>query len=455
MKKSVYKPFVFLVIPIVIQQIFSQALVFVDQIMIGHLGEHVVAALGTASQLSFFYFVAQFGVLSSGSLFISQYHGKKEHAMVQRIFGFMTIIALAFCVVLTIVFYFGSDFLFTELFKNGTESPALKAETARIGAEFMRIISLSFIMTTLSGAFSVSMRSIEKTVTPMIASSLSIALNIILNLILIPRYGAIGAAYGTLLSRLCELVFLFIIFLFTDNPFKTKKLSNYWITNRPLLAQIFKISIPVFLTELLWALATLIINLLYTQTGVEGAAASSISGLVLSLQSVIFMGVASATAIMVGKAIGEEGKSAAIYVAKKLTRLALVVTVVLVAVSYVFGINLIMGMYSFKTESASRLTYIALNVVTFMSVFKLINWFMFIGLFRAGGDTRFALIADVGFLYAYAIPAVAIGLYVFHLPVYMLIFLALIEEVLKVCVGTWRYLSQKWIHDVTRDIYHV
>lgn len=448
MKKSVYKSFIILAIPIVIQQVLSQSLTFIDQIMIGHLGEEVIAAVGSAGQISFFYWVVQFGILSSGSIFIAQYHGKSEHQMVRRIFGFMTGIGLLVSVVFTAaVFIFGGA-LFTMLFP---QSP----KTVQIGTAFTNIFALTFIMTTLTNSFSTAMRSIERTKEPMIATSISIVVNIIFNILFIPRFGAIGAAYGTFLARVVELLLIFAIYKMTKNPFKGGKLSQYWITNKYLLKNIMRVSIPVVLTELIWAAATTAINLLYTQTGVSGAAASNISSLILGIQSVIFTGVASATAILIGKEIGETGREAVIQMVKKLTKLALIVSSLLVVFSYFIGIPLIMKIYTFESETTSQLTYYSLLVVSFMSFFKLLNWFLFIGVFRAGGDTKFAFYADIGFLVCYALPVVIIGIYVFHLPIYILILLAMIEEIFKSIVATWRYLSKKWIHDVTRDIYHI
>lgn len=436
-----------LTIPIIIQQILSQSLTFIDQIMIGHLGEEVIAAVGTAGQISFFYWVVQFGILSAGSIFIAQYHGKAEHQMVRRIFGFMTGIALIYSTVFTGVVLLFGEALFTLLFPQSIK-------TIQIGTTFTHIIAITFLMTTLTNSFSTAMRSIERTKEPMIATSISILANIAFNALLIPRFGAIGAAYGTFFARIIELICIYIIFKMTRNPFKNGKWSQYWITNKALLKTIMKISIPVVLTEFIWSLATVAISLLYTQTGVSGAAASNISGLVISLQSVIFTGLASATAIVIGKEIGESGRENVLKIVKQLMRLAVVVSILLVIFSYFFGIPFIMQIYTFESETTAQLTYYSLVVVTVMSFFKLMNWFLFIGVFRAGGDTRFAFYADIGLLIFYALPAVVSGVYIFHFPVYILIFLATVEELLKCIIAVWRYLSGKWIHDVTRDIYN-
>ncbi|MGL4675582.1 MAG: MATE family efflux transporter, partial [Wohlfahrtiimonas sp.] len=177
MKKSIYKSFIMLTIPIIIQQILSQSLTFIDQIMIGHLGEEVIAAVGTAGQISFFYWVVQFGILSAGSIFIAQYHGKAEHQMVRRIFGFMTGIALIYSTIFTGVVLLFGEALFTLLFPQSIK-------TIQIGTTFTHIIAITFLMTTLTNSFSTAMRSIERTKEPMIATSISILANIAFNALL-------------------------------------------------------------------------------------------------------------------------------------------------------------------------------------------------------------------------------------------------------------------------------
>ena len=80
--------------------------------------------------------------------------------------------------------------------------------------------------------------------------------------------------------------------------------------------------------------------------------------------------------------------------------------------------------------------------------FKMINWTILIGLFRAGGDTKVAFLMDTCPLLLYAVPVAFIGAK-YNIPVYYLMALANIEEIFKLILAAKRYKSRKWLKDVT------
>ena len=89
-----------------------------------------------------------------------------------------------------------------------------------------------------------------------------------------------------------------------------------------------------------------------------------------------------------------------------------------------------------------------------MTVFALtawlrsINFILFIGALRAGGDTKFAMFMEIFSIWAIGVPAALIGGFVLHLPVYGVYLMVLSKEVVKAFIITKRYLSRKWIHDL-------
>jgi Na+-driven multidrug efflux pump len=77
-----------------------------------------------------------------------------------------------------------------------------------------------------------------------------------------------------------------------------------------------------------------------------------------------------------------------------------------------------------------------------------INFILFVGALRAGGDTRFAMFMELTTIWVVGVPAALIGGFVLRLPVTGVYMLVLLEELVKVFVITRRYLSRKWIHDL-------
>ena len=77
-----------------------------------------------------------------------------------------------------------------------------------------------------------------------------------------------------------------------------------------------------------------------------------------------------------------------------------------------------------------------------------INFILFVGALRAGGDTRFAMFMELFSIWAIGVPAALIGGFVLRLPVTGVYMMVLLEELVKAFIITRRYLSRKWIHDI-------
>lgn len=452
MNKNLFRNFIVLAIPIIFQQLLAQSLVFIDQVMISGFKEEAIAGVGIANQITFFGIIVIFGVVSSGTIFISQYYGKKEYAMVQKIFGLTFVITILFSVILTILFISCAPYIFTMLFGD--------SNAANIGISYFQTTSLSFVALALIILFSSAYRAIERTIIPMIFSICAVVINIALNMYLIPKVGVVGSAIGTNIAHFVEL-FLFIGFFFIKStPLRNIvfKFQNYVLTNKVIFKKFVKVATPVLIQEGLWAFATVLLATLYTQAPSNpqeaSGAAASLASLTLSLETILFMGVTNACAIIIGKEIGENGVGKIMEISKKLFKYMLILNVITAVVSFFIGIPVMNHIFNgFEAETAKLVTY-SMQVVVIMSTFKLCNWFMFIGFFRAGGDTKFSMYADVTFLYVYSIPAVLLAVFYFHMPIHFVLFIASFEEIIKLIIGIIRFESGKWIHDVTREPYH-
>jgi Na+-driven multidrug efflux pump len=51
-------------------------------------------------------------------------------------------------------------------------------------------------------------------------------------------------------------------------------------------------------------------------------------------------------------------------------------------------------------------------------------------------------------IWVIGVPAALIGGFVLKLPVYVVYMMVFLEEIVKAFIITWRYRSQKWIHDL-------
>jgi Na+-driven multidrug efflux pump len=80
------------------------------------------------------------------------------------------------------------------------------------------------------------------------------------------------------------------------------------------------------------------------------------------------------------------------------------------------------------------------------------NMVIFVGILRSGGDTRFGFFLDAGTIWVVGVPLAALGAFVFHLPVYLVYMMIMMDELTKFVVGTWRYLSRRWVHNLVEMV---
>jgi Na+-driven multidrug efflux pump len=80
-----------------------------------------------------------------------------------------------------------------------------------------------------------------------------------------------------------------------------------------------------------------------------------------------------------------------------------------------------------------------------------VNTTLIVGIFRAGGDTKFGLLLDTGIMWGVSILLGFFAAFVFHFPVEAVIVILLSDEIIKVPISLHRYRQYKWLNNVTRQ----
>jgi Na+-driven multidrug efflux pump len=175
-------------------------------------------------------------------------------------------------------------------------------------------------------------------------------------------------------------------------------------------------------------------------------AAISIAGTIENVALVPFIALASACAIILGNRIGAGETATAGDYARRFLRLAvgsgLVVGLVIFVVS-----GPILNYYRISAE-AQGYAHGVLTVISSAVWVKAANMMTIVGIMRSGGDTRFALFADIGPMWLIGMPMALLGAFVLRLPVYWVVLMVLADEATKFVVSLWRVLSGRWINNV-------
>lgn len=445
-KKMFYRNVGALVIPIALQNLMNVAVQSADVVMLGRVSEKALSAASLGGQVNFLFNLFLFGLTSGASVLCAQYWGKKDMHSIETITGFCLKYGLLVGILVTAAAFFAPGVIMHILTSD--------EEVWRLGVSYLRVLGLSFLFMAVSNVYLNIMRSMERVVVSSVIFGISLVLNILVNAVLIfgmgpfPRLGVLGAAIGTLTARISECVMAWI------HHRKYNNLIQYHIKlifrkNKLLLHDFFVIASPVVLNEVMWAAGMSASAAIMGQLGSAASSANAIVQVVRQLSIVIGMGIASAAAIMIGKAIGEKKQDLAREYGKRFTRLMmisgffafLVVLMIRPAVLYIMEL----------TPAAKNYLSIMMYMMSIYVWLQSVNTLYIVGIFRGGGDTRYGLYMEMAALWGCSVFFGAIAAFVFHLSVPAVYAVILIDEYIKLPFNIWRYRSLKWLRDVTRD----
>ena len=433
-----------LALPIIIQNGISSSLNAIDVMMLGQMGEVPVAAVGLANQVFFLFSFMLFGVSSGAAIFSAQFWGKNDLPGIRRVLG----LALLLNTGAALLFMLAALVLPRQVLAIYTADPAVIAT----GTGYLRIVGWSYLLTAVSFSFSSTLRATGNVRLPMAASVPAITFKTGLSYLLIfgrlglPALGVQGAALATLLARALECAVLVTAAYRLKTP-AGARLRELLDVRRDFLSGFLRLAMPVAVNETLWSLGISVYNFAYARIGTESIAAVNIASTLEGMAFVIFIGISDATGILIGNKIGAGEKDTAFLYARRTITLA-TLTALAVGGLILLLRGPLLTLYAVSDQALDYASRILL-VMGFTLWVRVSNMTLIVGVLRSGGDTRFGLIVDIGTVWAVGVPLALLGVFVLRLPVYWVYLMVMSEEVIKYVLALRRFLSGRWMRDVT------
>ncbi|WP_294342115.1 MATE family efflux transporter [uncultured Clostridium sp.] len=443
--KNFYRMVFALVIPIALQNLINVAVTSVDVIMLGKLSETVLSASSLAGQIQYIMTLIFFGITSGAAVLTAQYWGKKDIDTIEKVLGISLRFSLIVSIAFTIITLFFPQALM-HIFSS-------EKEVILEGSKYLRIVCFSYIFSSITMIYLNIMRSVEKVKIATFVYFTSLIINTIFNYIFIfgkfgfPALGIKGAALATTIARITELIII-LIYAYKYNHIIKFKFKYIFKTDKLLFNDFLKFSIPVTINELMWGLGTSMNSAIIGHLGSQAAAANSIAQVTRQLATVVAFGISTATAIILGKAIGENKLEEAKSYGKRFVKLS-IATGLLGAL-----IILIVRPIAMNTMNLSPIAEGYLSAMMFVMSYFVVcqsyNTTMVVGVFRAGGDTKFGLLIDVTTMWGCSILFGALSAFVFNLNVTIVYMILMCDEVIKIFLTTYRFRSYIWLKNITR-----
>ena len=443
--KNFYKLLFSITVPIAAQNFVSFAVSLADSLMLGKINETVLSGANLANQPFFILTIVTFGIISASMVFASQYWGKGDVYSIKRIMTIMLRIALGAGLFAGIIVLSFPEFVM-KLYTN--DKAVIEA-----GASYLRIVGWAYPLYAVTSATTGILRSAHVTTISLIVYLSSLGVNVFLNWVFIfgnlgvEPMGIAGAALATAIARCVEIIILIVYLIFFEKKIHYV-ISDFFVPVKEYIKPFIKTGLPVVINETTWSIGMSILSVIIGHISTEFVSANSIANTVWQGVWVIISGMAGATAVVLGNAIGS-GENRDI-VQKKAYTVIFVAFLLGIAASVILLLirRPITDFYSIPQETKDlacdlMISYAGLILLECMSVQYVV------GILRGGGDTKTAMFIDVFFLWTIAIPFGAyVGLVLHWAPPFVYLVLRS-DQVMKCTIGFFRMKSGKWIKDIT------
>lgn len=444
--KKFIKTLMLLAIPIILQSLVTASLNLLDNLMIGSLGENEIAAVGISNQFYMLYYYTIMGITLGAGIFMSQFWGKKDVTSIHKFLGISLVVGM-----ISTIFFAILAFFFPEMIMKIFIDENIVIEQ---GVAYLKMVALSYIFTTISLAYAAALRSIGQTKIPMYGSLVGLIFNGILNYIFIfgkfgaPVMGVAGAALGTTVSRFMELAFILFI-IYKNKNVVAGKISQLLDFNFDLVKRYFITATPVVFNDVMWIAGITAYFIAYSKLGINATATMQIANTINNVFNIFGIGIASASAILIGNKIGAGKEEDAKEDAIKISVFGVLIGII-IGIFFFFLSPFIAMLFKITPETYENLIFV-LKVMAIILPLRFFGITQIIGVLRGGGDVMYAIITELVAVWLIGVPLSFIGAVYFNLPITIVYILVCLEEPFKAIATYPRLRSGKWIKNLVKN----
>jgi|GEM_PF-1080244 len=441
-KKSFVLGALLLALPNIIQNLITNLAALVDNLMVGGLQEHAIAGVTVVNQVVFIFTIVMFGIGGTAGIFIPQYKGIGNEQKMTEVFKISLVLSLVFGIVFFVIMGVIPEVILSFF--------ARDAETISEALSYLQFIRYTLLVLPISFAIGSAFRFCGHVKIPMYLAIVIVAISTFLNVGLIhghfgmPAMGVQGAALGTLVARLVEMVILVLLTRYVLSPVKIS-FRRFFKLEGVMFKSFIQKGYGLILNEFFWVFGMQTLAVIYTMRISENIAAMSISSTFAKLIWVGMGGMSVVFSIYLGEHLGRDDFDGARRDARRLKFLSACLGLVLASMVLLLSTVLI-GLYDVDPEVMRTGRLLLMVSVSFSWLYYLNSSYYFI--LRSGGDTKGVLLIDSAFTWVIMIPvAFALRGFGLFMPVHFLLVQSL--EFVKHGIAYRLYKKGSWLNNLT------
>lgn len=441
--KELYIKMARIAIPISMQSLITVGINLMDTVMLSSMGDAQLSASSLAGQFINLFMIFCMGIGMGASVLTSRFWGMKNIDSLKKAITIMLRFCFVFSTVFTVATILAPE-LIMRIYSDETE-------IIEYGAIYLKWLIPTYICMGFSLTCTIVLRSVGQVKIPLASSITAFFVNVFFNWVFIfgklgaPRMEIAGAALGTLIARVYELLFICGYFFFIDKKIRYR-LKNLTMKCRDLLNEYVRISIPVLISDGLLALGNNAVAMVMGRIGQTFVTANSVTVVVQQLSSVLTQGISNASGIITGHTMGEGDYEKA----KKqgYTFLGIGFIIGMIAALVILMLREPIINYYEVSDEAKDIARELMDAILIIVVFQAMNSILTKGVLRAGGDTKFLMLGDILFLWVASVPLGALAGLVFDFPAFWVYTFLKIDQIIKCVWCFFRLKSGKWLKKV-------
>lgn len=452
---SFYKKTLYIAVPVMIQNLITNFVALIDNIMVGQVGTEQMSGVAIVNQIFFVYNLTLFGALSGAGIFCAQFFGKGDDDGVRSTFRFKLLTVTAITIIGVLVFMLFGDNLITLYLHDAEEGIGL-AKTFAYAKEYMLIMLIGLVPFSLEQVYSTTLREGEVATTPMVAGIAAVVTNVVLNYFLIfgigffPELGVAGAAIATVISRFVQ-VAIVVIWTHTHSkrlPFINGAYRSLRVPKELAGRITVKGLLPLMANECLWSAGVSALVQCYSTRGIDVVAGLNISNTVVNLFNVMFIAFGSGVSVVIGQLLGANKLDEARAGAPKLIFFSGAMCIVVGGIMACFS-----GLFPLIYNTSDNVRSLASSFILISALLMPIHGVLHCTYFtlRSGGKTIITFLFDCGFSWGVSVP-LAMCLANFTdmgiLPLYLC---CQCVEAVKCIIGLILVKSGLWLSNIVSD----
>lgn len=438
-----WKKILIFALPIAFQNMSTAILGIIDVSIISDMGETAVASVSLANQLVYIASLIIFGITSGAQVYLSRYYGEKNTHCLKETFSLMMFFTLLINTLIMLMCLIIPNMAIGFF----TDDKALIAG----GVSYIRVAAPLFVFSAISNSYAAFFRSVGIPKIPMITTIVSLLVKLALDMLLIygfafiPAMGIKGAAMATLISKIVEFsLYLFFMLRHKEREYVFRFKDISFIKLRPA-AEFIKRTYPVILNESLWGMGTSFFNAIFGRMGEQTISAMSIAMNMENLGNSFFYGISIGCCVSISFVIGQKKLDKAKQDAKKYALAGFYVGTGIMLLMLAIDIPYVKIFFSNLEAETQRLAIALIAVYACYMPFRSLASVFIMGNFRAGDDSRAAMLLDVLPVYLWSLPLGYLMGIKFHFGAVTVLTVMQFKRFIKAMLALRHFTGGKWL----------